>query len=123
MLLVKTHVGLSSIHGTGLFTDENIPVGKRVWEWTFGIDTVINKGLIENLSDVQKKYLETYAWLDSFGNRWLCSDDTRFANHSDNPSCLSRVVDGRWEDIAIRDIKQGEEITYNYWEFHKGDKL
>ena len=123
MLLVKTYTKSSPIHGIGLFADEDIPKGTVVWEWTFGIDIVITKEKMESLTEIQMTYLKTYAWLDSSGNRWLCSDDTRFANHSETPSCISQVIDGKWIDFAIEDIKKGDEITYNYRDFHKGDDL
>jgi hypothetical protein len=36
VLLVKTRIGASPIHGFGLFTDELIPSGTPVWRFTPG---------------------------------------------------------------------------------------
>jgi SET domain-containing protein len=67
--------------------------------------------------------MRTYAWEDEYGIFWLCVDDTRFANHSETPSCKSWFNGAFWMDSALRDIKKGEEITYNYRDFHKGKTL
>lgn len=50
---------------------------------------------------------------------YLCSDNAKFINHSDIPNCIS---DGR-TDFTLKDISKDEELLYNYWEFHKGNKL
>ncbi len=61
-----------------------------------------------------------HAYYDGKLKVWvLCADDGRFFNHSDNPNCReekdSKYFQGR--TIAIKDIKQGEEMTCDYFEF------
>lgn len=123
MLLVKTYLSFSPIHGIGLFADENIPKGTTIWEWTDGIDVIVKKEVVDKMTDVQRKFMKDYPWIDENGDYWLCGDNDRFANHSDTPTCISKFVDGRWLDVALINIKEDEEITYNYWHFHKGKEL
>lgn len=38
----------------------------------------------------------------------------RFFNHSCTPNCETEIEDGRVWVAALRDIRAGEELTYNY---------
>ena len=45
----------------------------------------------------------------------LCFDDSRFMNHSETPTIEDGEPYGLGDgDIAVRDIYEGEELTYNY---------
>lgn len=123
MLLVKTKLLPSPIHGIGLFADEDISKGTKMWKWVDGVDVVIKKDLLNPMPDIQKEFIKTYAWINENGDYCLCGDNDRFANHSNTPNCISKFVNGEWLDIAGKDIKKDEEITYNYWDFHKGNEL
>lgn len=109
MLLVKTKILPSKIHGLGLFVDEDIPKGTKIWEWTEGVDQRLTESFVESLPDVSKEYIKIYAWLGSDGFYYLCGDNDRFANHSENPTCSSKLVSIQWLDVAERDIRN----TYN----------
>ena len=43
-----------------------------------------------------------------------------FVNHSCDPNCETDEIGGRVFIAAIRDIKAGEELTYDYW-LYDGD--
>jgi SET domain-containing protein len=43
-----------------------------------------------------------------------------FVNHSCQPNCETDEIGGRVYIIAIRNIKAGEELTYDYW-LYDGD--
>ena len=46
----------------------------------------------------------------------------RLANHSCDPNCDTDIIKGKIYIMALRDIKKGEEITYDYgFEFDKDD--
>ena len=48
----------------------------------------------------------------------MCGDDGRFFNHSKTPNCFEIVSkDGLKPTIANRDIRKGEELTLNYYQF------
>ena len=52
------------------------------------------------------------------GKGVLCADDARFMNHSDRPNTHSGTDErGYVTTIASRDIRAGEEITCDYYEF------
>ncbi len=38
----------------------------------------------------------------------------RFLNHSCEPNCEARFIDGRIWLVAIRDVRAREELTFNY---------
>lgn len=118
MLLIKTSLRLSPIHGIGLFAEEPIKKGQEVWRWSPGIDRCIPIETFNAMHPGQQEYVKTYAWLED-GCYMLCADNNRFANHSDAPNLGS---DGR-KDVALRDIAAGEELTYDYWTFHEGTEL
>ena len=42
------------------------------------------------------------------------SNPARFLNHSCAPNCEAELDDGRIWIVAKRDIKAGEELTFNY---------
>jgi SET domain-containing protein len=44
------------------------------------------------------------------------SNTARYINHACDPNCESDVIDGRIIISAIKDIKAGEELTFDYGE-------
>ncbi len=126
MILVKSKTGLSKIQGIGLFADEFIPKGTKVWEYTNWFDFSLTKDQFSQLSEAAKEQFLNYAYLSKESNKYvLCSDDARFFNHDNNPnvSCVVPVND-HFEDalecFATRDIQKGEELTNDYSEFEEG---
>ncbi len=116
MLLIKTKVKESRIHGLGLFAAQFIPKGTVVWKFMFGFDLLMTKEEIDKLSEPAKDQFYNYAYLDKKHNKYmLCSDDARFFNHSDDPNCDERIDD---ITTAIRDIQLGEELIVNYKDFY-----
>jgi SET domain-containing protein len=122
MLLVKTRVKESKIHGLGLFADQFIPRGTEVWKFTPGFDLRFTREQILAFPETLQIYLYTYSW-KSKKSKLYCfsSDNGKFFNHSDNPNVLSEYRDGEEEvvTIALRDIQIGEEITDNYNSFEQ----
>jgi hypothetical protein len=45
-----------------------------------------------------------------------------FVNHSCDPNCETDEVDGRIFIKTIRDLKKGEELTYDYWLYDGDDE-
>jgi SET domain-containing protein len=120
MLLVKTRIGPSDIHGIGLFADEFISKGTVVWNFKSGFDLEMNKEEVDMLSPAAREQTLKYAYLSKTkGTYILCSDDARFFNHSDDPNTTSiDSPDGSDNrDIANRDIQKGDEITADYAAF------
>lgn len=120
MLLVKTRIGLSSIDGIGLFADQFIPKGSRVWQWSDGFDIRMHPSELERLSQPALQIFLRYSYLSKrTGLYVLCFDNSRFLNHSDNPNLRDASASDSEEgiDIAARDIEPGEELTSNYHDF------
>ncbi len=126
MLLVKTYLDKSKIQGIGLFADEFIPKGTLVWKFVPGFDFALKNEELNKLPKIAKSWIMHFGYYDEEDGGWvICVDDSRFFNHSDNPNCReekdSKYFQGR--TIAIKDIKQGEEITCDYFEFDGNAKL
>jgi uncharacterized protein len=120
MLLVKTTIGPSTIHGIGLFADEFIPQGTRIWEFTPGFDLKLSGAFLEHAPEPLQSWLHTHTYCSRQSHQYiLCSDDARFFNHSDTPNTESREVAGEDEVITVakRDIQPGEELTDDYRTF------
>lgn len=116
MLLVRTRLAASEIHGIGLFADEFISEGTATWRFLGGFDLRLPQAAVDKLSDSAKQQIRKYACFDErLGLYELCSDDARFFNHADHPNTRSVVTAAGDEvDIAIRDISCGEELTCDY---------
>ncbi|TSC60821.1 MAG: Nuclear protein SET [Candidatus Peregrinibacteria bacterium Greene0416_62] len=116
MLLCKTTLGKSPIHGIGVFAAHDIPKGMVIWEFTRGIDQEIPAASIEKLPALAQACIRKYAYRKPDSDIYvLCGDDTRFFNHSEEPTVISSSEDG--PDIAVRDIRTGEELTIDYRTF------
>lgn len=71
----------------------------------------------EKLSETSREQFLKYAYISkATGNYILCSDDTRFFNHSKDNNVINISSENEQEsiDIAARDIQAGEELTYDY---------
>ncbi len=118
MLLVKTYLDRSAIHGIGLFAAERIPKGTVVWRLSPAIDVQLRAADLERLHPAAREQIEKYTYLDRvLGTYVLCGDDARFFNHSDTPSCLDYPDEQGGTTVAARDIEPGEELTSDYATF------
>ncbi|MEK6907372.1 MAG: SET domain-containing protein [Nanoarchaeota archaeon] len=116
MLLVKTKLGLSKIHGIGIFADQPISKGTTVWKFNPLIDKYISKSDLKQIPLVLQEQLHKYIFLDKNQKKYLlCGDDARFFNHSNKPNCDDSVDN---VTTAIKEIKKGEELTVNYKLFY-----
>lgn len=117
MLLVKTNVAPSLIHGIGLFAAEEIRAGQVIWEYLDGFDRYFHVSSLDGKSEAFKEFFNRYAAKDGYYFQLDC-DNTRFMNHSSTPN----VSTGRGSEgmVASVDIHIGDEITCNYAEFDEG---
>lgn len=118
MLLVKTYISKSNIHGNGLFAAEFIPKGTLVWKLNKEFDNIYTSFDIATLPFIAQEYIIHYSHFDEKLNRTvLCGDNARFFNRSENPNCGGDEHD---KTFALRDILPNEELTeiyYNIREF------
>ena len=126
MLLVKTKLKLSKIHGIGLFADENIKKGQIVWKKNKNCSYVIFsekewRELKRKTSPESFKQIRNYTYkYNRDGKYYCCLDDTRFMNHSSKPNIVENKLGN---DIALRNIKKGEEILIDYETFFDPEDL
>ena len=92
----------SKIHGDGIFAARDFQKGEVVLRWK---PKYIPVSEIDTLTEEEKHYSYNVG-----GKVAIMQEPERFVNHScDNNTS---AVDGC--DVALRDIKTGEEITANY---------
>lgn len=124
MLQVKTYVGTSTISGAGngLFAGEHISKGAIIWKLNTRIDKVIPIQNYVYINDMEREYLEKYAYREG-DYLILCSDDGKYFNHSSVPNVddMKNDVDGSIT-VANRDIKAGEELLCDYSTFDDDSK-
>lgn len=120
MLMVKTKISTSGIHGIGLFAAENIPKGTITWRFMPGLDLIVPEYILLQLSEAARKQFLNYCYVDKYTKHFiLCFDDERFINHSEDPNIIQSNSESEIEgvEIAARDIKEGEELLCNYEHF------
>ena len=118
MFVIKTRVGPSQIHGTGVFACENVAIGEPVWRFRPPFDQILSEQDIADLPKAAREYLQIYAYTSSDlgGQLVLSGDHARFLNHSDDPNTEARP----FLSIARRWIASGDEITCDYGAFCVG---
>lgn len=109
MLVIKTKLKEINGKGIGLIADQEIEKGQSTWVFNSVIDIKVNK---KDIPEFAKDFFKTYEVDTGEDYVYLNTDNARFTNHSDNPNTKSL---GLYKDnIAIRDIHIGEEITIDY---------
>jgi uncharacterized protein len=102
--------GPSGIHGCGGFARRDIPSGTRIIEY---LGTKITKAESVVRCQQNNEYIFSLdEEHDLDGNvEW---NPARLINHSCNPNCDAELDRGRIWIVARRDIRSGEEVTFNY---------
>lgn len=99
----------SDIHAAGCYTTAPIRKGERVVEYT---GDVVTNAEGDRLYD-KKDYTYLFAldggthMVDGYGM-------AMYLNHSCDPNCETDQIDGKIWITALRNIKPGEELTYDY---------
>lgn len=108
-------VKYSKIHGRGVFAKRKIPSGVRIVEYE---GKRISEKQAEKRSglDAENPFHTFFFSLDS--GKLIDGGDggneARWINHSCAPNCEAREEKGRVYIHALRDIKRGEELAYDY---------
>lgn len=117
MLLVRTTLKNSRIHGIGLFAAEFIPAGSVVWRFSPIVDLRLQRRELARLAKPARAQIRSYAYRDNrTGETILCGDDARFFNHAAKPNVVDDP-DDPYQCRASRDINPGDELTCNYYSF------
>ena len=119
MMLVKTRVGPSAIHGMGLFAVEFISRGTPIWRFQPGFDHDFSPEQFAALPQIAREHTRWFCFVSKIdGHVILSGDHACFINHSENNNTGAPVdAPPPVTTVALRDIAAGEEITCNYWAY------
>ena len=112
MLLVKTYLDRSAIHGLGVYAGEFIRKGTKVWRFVERFDRVYSPTQFAKLPKPARDYIWNYGYRVD-GEVLLTIDHDHHMNHSEDANT-------HWHNghiVATRNIRKGEEITNNYRQF------
>src|SRR3954471_2453699 len=115
MLLVKTYLDRSKIHGLGVFAGERIAKGTKIWRFVEGYDRAYTPKQFRKLPKPARDYLKDYAY-NADGEILFTVDNDHYINHSDRAN--TRWINGTVR--ALVTIPKGAEITNDYREFDPG---
>lgn len=106
----------SDIHAAGCYTTTNIRKG------TFVVEYMGPRISPEKADEIYDGRAMTYLFGLGDGKQIIDGHGTAmFINHSCDPNCETIEVDDRVWIVAIRDIKAGEELTYDYMLYDGAD--
>ncbi|MBL9009305.1 MAG: SET domain-containing protein [Myxococcales bacterium] len=124
MLLVKTYIDKSPVHGLGLFAAEPIAKGQEVSRFVPGYDSICFPEQYAQLPPLAQRFLRCYGFpletlagqlgrpVEDLRGGWALEvDNMRFCNHSDTPNLST---DGPVR--ALCDIQPGDEMFQCYFE-------
>jgi SET domain-containing protein len=107
--------GKSSLHGDGVFAGEAISKNTRVIDYA---GELVRNG--PELDALEEEYLrQGCIWVFRVNRVWsrdanVDGNIARFINHSCTPNCYFEIVDKTIWIRAARNIRRGEELTYDY---------
>ena len=118
----KIQARKSSIHGNGVFAIAPIKKGERVIRYR-GVLRTHEEVDAGDTGDVESGHTFLFTLNDEYvidANKK--GNDARWMNHSCAPNCEALIEEAEGDDRredkvfieALRDIKAGEELTYNY---------
>jgi SET domain-containing protein len=104
----------SALHGWGVFAEERISKNTRIIDYA---GELIRNDASEERED--RYHAEGHIWVFRVNRAWsrdanVGGNIARFINHSCTPNCWFEVVDKTIWIRAGRDIRRGEELTYDY---------
>lgn len=115
-LLIKTKLNPVPLKGLGLIADEFIIKNQVIYRDDVNFDRIITLKQIKKMPLILQEFILTNAaYSASRKEYYLCCDNARFWNHSENPN--TRYLPDSGEVIALRDININEELTSDYREF------
>jgi len=119
--LSKVIVRKSKVHGTGVFAAKNLKKGERIIEY---VGDIVTKKQSDKVAEEQLEksanhtkdggvyIFELNKRYDINGN--VSWNSAKYINHSCEPNCETEGDDWHIWITALRDIKKGEELGYDY---------
>ncbi|MEW6290377.1 MAG: SET domain-containing protein [Thermodesulfobacteriota bacterium] len=123
MLIIDTYLDRSSLHGIGVFAAEDVARGRVVWEFNPLLDLEFTaaqwREMQRQAAPASFKHIRRYSYKEN--NRfYLCVDNAQFMNHSND---AANVANDKTSNtmVASTDIRKGEELLCNYFEYCDSD--
>ena len=104
----------SRISGWGVFATESINKNTRIV--TYMGEKIRNQESLKR----EKRYIKKgHIWCFKLNTHWVRDaavggNVARYINHSCTPNCYTRIIGDTIWIIAARNIRRGEELTYDY---------
>lgn len=120
MLLIRTELRASPLHGVGCFTLESIKANQPVWIYDERIDLRFRANDLDDFPKVIQEFLLMHGYKeihDGVEVIVLCGDNSKYMNHSLSPNLIEGSEDHTFINVAAFDIDPGEELTCNYFDF------
>lgn len=114
---VYTRLGVSNIHGVGVFAICNIEKGTPLFEYDNTEMVWINANEIKDIPEKFQKMYNDFCVIKDNGTLYGCPENFNqltmgwYMNHSDEPNV---EIDENYNFRASRDIQDDEELTINY---------
>ncbi len=126
MFLVRTSLRPSPIQGLGCFAEEPIRKGQVVWQFDPRLDLRIPCSELSSFPAAIQEHFRIYTYVERIDGQEVmvyCADLSKHMNHSDMPNLFD--TPDNLQEIALRDIAVGEELTCNYFasDLHAAEKL
>jgi SET domain-containing protein len=105
----------SSIHGLGVFAARYIRKGARIIEYVG--ERISSEEADRRYDDDAMQTHHTFLFYlddDTCIDAARGGNESRFINHSCQPNCAAYLMSGRIVIYALRGIRKGEELNYDY---------
>jgi hypothetical protein len=117
MLLVRTYIAPSRVHGLGLFAAEPIARDRRIWAFNPVVDHVIDPDSVRSLPAHVQEFVRTHSFVDWQDQVVLSADHAIYMNHGGELANIDADDEGSY---AARAIAEGEELLEDYRQFGRG---
>ena len=107
---IRLRVGKSGIAGKGVFAAQPIKKGTRILPY---IGEKISPEEATRRIAQGNVYIFFFDAHHDIDGKTL-KNTARYINHSCHPNCETDLIDGHIWIIALRDIQDGEELSYDY---------
>ncbi len=111
MLLIRTEIKETLNKGIGLFSLEKIQENQKIWIHEENFSKIFQIEDVNKMNIIQKEFLYHYGSNEKNNILYLDLDNTRFMNHSYNPTVL--FINDEY-GITLTNIEIGDELTCNY---------
>ena len=109
-MTIRLRVGTFRIHGQGVFAAQDITTGTRILPYLG--EKISAQEATRRIAQGNTSIFFLDARYDIDGK--TLTNRARYINHSCDPNCASDIIDGQIWILALRDIQDGEELTYDY---------